>query len=81
MGTPVLVSKLGNGGSLVCSGVTGLKFDQQSPQSIAKTVKKFMNTEDVDWQANTSAYYRENLTPEMNYARLMEIYGAAKESI
>lgn len=81
VGTPVLVSKLGNGGSLVRSGVTGLKFDQQSPQSIAKTVKKFMNTEDVDWQANTSAYYRENLTPEMNYARLMEIYGAAKESI
>ena len=36
--------------------MTGLKFDQQSPQSIAKTVKKFMNTEDVDWQANTSAY-------------------------
>lgn len=81
VGTPVMVSKLGNGGSLVRSGVTGLKFDQQSPQSIAKTVKKFMNTEDVDWQANTSAYYRENLTPEMNYARLMEIYGAAKESI
>ena len=81
VGTPVLVSKLGNGGSLVRSGVTGLKFDQQSPQSIAKTVKKFMNTEDVDWQANTSAYYRENLTPEMNYARLMEVYRAAKESI
>ena len=81
VGTPVLVSKLGNGGSLVRSGVTGLKFDQQSPQSIAKTVKKFMNTEDVDWQANTNAYYRENLTPEMNYARLMEIYGAAKESV
>lgn len=81
VGTPVLVSKLGNGGSLVRSGVTGLKFDQQSPQSIAKTVKKFMYTEDVDWQANTSAYYRENLTPEMNYARLMEVYRAAKESV
>ena len=81
VGTPVLVSKLGNGGSLVRSGVTGLKFDQQSPQSIAKTVKKFMNTEDVDWQANTNAFYRENLTPEMNYARLMEVYRAAKESV
>ena len=81
VGTPVLVSKLGNGGSLVRSGVTGLKFDQQSPQSIAKTVKKFMNTEDVDWQANTNAFYRENLTPEMNYTRLMEVYRAAKESV
>lgn len=81
VGIPVLVSKLGNGGSLVRSGVTGLKFDQQSPQSIAKTVKKFMNTEDVDWQANTNAFYWENLTPEMNYARLMEVYRAAKESI
>lgn len=81
VGTPVLVSKLGNGGSLVRSGVTGLKFDQQSPQSIAKTVKKFMNTEDVDWQANTNAFYRENLTPEMNYTRLMEVYRDAKESV
>ncbi len=81
VGTPVLVSKLGNGGSLVRSGVTGLKFDQQSPQSIAKTVKKFMNTEDVDWQANTNAFYRENLTPEMNYTRLMEVYRAAKECV
>ena len=78
MGTPVLVSKLGNGGSLVRSGVTGLKFDQQSPQSIAKTVKKFMNTEDVDWQANTSAYYRENLTPEIAVQRVKEAWGLLK---
>ena len=44
-------------------------------------MKKFMNTEDVDWQANTNAFYRENLTPEMNYTRLMEVYRAAKESV
>ena len=81
MATPVLVSKLGNGGRLVRSGVTGLKCEQQSRQSMAKTVKKFMNTEDVDWQANTNAFYRENLTPEMNYTRLMEVYRAAKESV
>ena len=79
MGTPVLVSNLGNGGSLVRQGVTGLKFDPKSPQSIAKTVEKFRSMQDVNWEENTRRVYTQALTPEMNYTALMEIYAAARE--
>jgi len=81
MGTPVLVSNLGNGGSLIEQGVTGLKFDPKSPQSIAKAVEKFETMEDVNWEENTRRVYSQVMTPEKNYAALMEIYAAAKERV
>lgn len=81
MGTPVLVSNLGNGGSLIEQGVTGLKFDPKSPQSIAKAVEKFETMEDVNWEENTRRVYSRVMTPEKNYAALMEIYAAAKERV
>lgn len=79
MGTPVLVSNLGNGGSLIKQGVTGLKFDPKSPQSIAKAVKKMEAEKNVNWEENTRRVYDQALTPEKNYAALMEVYAAAKE--
>lgn len=81
MGTPVLVSNLGNGGSLIEQGVTGLKFNPKSPQSIAKAVEKFETMEDVNWEENTRRVYSQVMTPEKNYAALMEIYAAAKERV
>ena len=81
MGTPVLVSNLGNGGSLIKQGVTGLKFDPKSPQSIAKAVEKFEAEKNVNWEENTRRVYDQALTPEKNYAALMEIYAAAKERV
>ena len=79
VGTPVLVSNLGNGGSLVKQGVTGLKFDPKSPQSIAKAVEKLETMEAVNWEENTRRVYDQALTPEKNYAALMEVYAAARE--
>lgn len=79
MGTPVLVSNLGNGGSLIKQGVTGLKFDPKSPQSIAKAVEKMEAEKNVNWEENTRRVYDQALTPEKNYAALMEVYAAAKE--
>lgn len=81
MGTPVLVSNLGNGGSLIKQGVTGLKFDPKSPQSIAKAVKKMEAEKNVNWEENTRRVYDQALTPEKNYAALMEVYAAAKERV
>lgn len=78
-GTPVLVSNLGNGGSLIKQGVTGLKFDPKSPQSIANAVKKMEAEKNVNWEENTRRVYDQALTPEKNYAALMEVYAAAKE--
>lgn len=81
MGTPVLVSNLGNGGSLIKQGVTGLKFDPKSPQSIAKAVEKMEAEKNVNWEENTRRVYDQALTPEKNYAALMEVYTAAKERV
>ena len=77
VGTPVLVSKLGNAGSLVRQGETGMKFDQTSPASIARTVKAFWNDRQKDWYGNTLAQYRGTMSPEKNYEGLMEIYRQA----
>lgn len=74
VGTPVLVSDLGNGGSLVLEGVTGRKFNPKSPQSIANTVRSFLADTETPWNENALGEYRRYMTPENNYRRLMEIY-------
>ena len=78
-GTPVLVSRLGNAGSLVEEGVTGLKFDQEDPDSIARTVRAFLE-EKRDWSKAALEKYRGELTPEENYRRLLETYERAVAS-
>lgn len=77
VGTPVLVSDLGNGGSLVKAGLTGMKFNQKSPQSIADTVRAFLKDSTTPWCENTAQEYDSFMTPEKNYRRLMEIYAHA----
>ena len=79
VGTPVLVSDLGNGGSLVKQGVTGMKFNQKSPQSVADTVRALLKDTQTPWCENASREYHAYMTPENNYRRLMEIYDHAME--
>ena len=79
VGTPVLVSDLGNGGNLITQGRTGMKFNQKSPQSIASTVSTFLADQDTDWQKYTREAYLKTMTPEGNYERLMEIYAQAAQ--
>ena len=74
VGTPVLVSNLGNGGNLIREGWTGMKFNQKSPQSIASTVERFLNDRDTPWEQNTLEEYGRTMSPEGNYKALMEIY-------
>lgn len=77
VGTPVLVSDLGNAGSLVREGYTGMKFNQKSPQSIASTVEAFLEEQDTSWETNTLDEYARTMSPEGNYKALMEIYDRA----
>lgn len=77
VGTPVLVSDLGNGGSLVKQGLTGMKFNQRSPQSVADTVGAFLADTETPWCDNAKAEYDRFMTPESNYQRLMEVYDHA----
>ena len=74
-----MVSDLGNGGSLVKQGVTGMKFNQKSPQSVADTVRAFLKDTQTPWCENASRAYQTSMTPENNYRRLMEIYDHAME--
>ena len=78
MGTPVLVSRLGNGGSLIDEGVTGMKFRGDDPQSLADTVAAFWEREQ-DWTEAVLARYKKDMAPEENYRRLLEIYKKAME--
>lgn len=72
VGTPVLCSDLGNAGSIVTEGVTGRKFQPDSP-------------EDLAWAVGTSggmcestyAQYLSGYTAERNYETLEAIYRQA----
>lgn len=81
VGTPALVSDLGNAGSLIKQGVTGMKFNPHSPKSIADTVARFLEDTDTPWQENTLAQYRLTMTPEKNYEMLMDIYTRVREEM
>lgn len=78
MGTPVLVSRLGNGGSLIEEGLTGMKFRGDDPQSLADTVAAFWEREQ-DWTEAVLARYKKDMAPEENYRCLTEIYKKAME--
>ena len=69
MGTPIIASDIGNVGSLVVEGVTGMKFKCNSVVSLAKTVEKFMENP-VELPSEYLTMYSE----ENNYAMLKHIY-------
>lgn len=73
VGTPVLCSDLGNAGSIVTEGVTGRKFQPDSPEALARAVR------DCHGMCE-SAYrtYLEQYTARRNYQRLMEIYDGVR---
>lgn len=74
--TPVIVSDLGNAGSLVTSYVTGLKFIYNSEQALANCIDKFAEINDIDWKGNINIAYQNNWTNENNYRCLLSIYNA-----
>lgn len=70
-GTPVIGSNLGNTGSLIERGKSGLKFDYQSPESLAETVKKAEKELSGLEEETISRYSAKN-----NYEQLRKIYEA-----
>lgn len=70
VGTPVICSDLGNAGSIVEEGVTGCKFQPDSPKSIVKAI--FRCNDLVDSVASELA---EKYQAEKNYGILTCIYG------
>jgi glycosyltransferase involved in cell wall biosynthesis len=70
VGTPVVCSDLGNAGSIVIDGITGFKFDNSSPEDLAKCIYKVND----DVCETTLNFYMENYTEEKNYRQLIGIY-------
>ncbi len=72
VGTPVLVSDLGNAGDLVTAGRTGLKFRYDDPASLADAVLK---AEEAAFDAEAiRGEWAEHYSEETNYQQLKKIY-------
>ena len=77
VGTPVLVSKLGNPGMLVKEGETGYKFIHDNPEDLVEKINMMQKLSDEEYSAlSRKAYYCyfKNFTEEANYLKLMDIY-------
>lgn len=72
VGTPVIVSDLGNAGGLVTEGITGCKFKSDSPKELARAVFRIEEYKDI--YTSTVAEYKKKYTEEINYTILKEIY-------
>ena len=70
VGTPVVASDLGNAGSLVEEGKSGLKFQTDSPESLCETLKKTKTFKGLDED------YINRYSEESNYEQLRNIYEA-----
>lgn len=68
-GTPVIGSDLGNTGSLVEHGRTGLKFNYTSPESLAEAINKLLN---ISFEITDEMIHR--YSKEKNYKQLRNIY-------
>ena len=74
-GTPVIGSDLGNTGSLIKHGETGLKFNHKSAESLAENVLK-LEKEFRKFSEEYTVLY----SLDMNYKMLKQIYETVKEN-
>ena len=74
-GTPVIGSDIGNVGSLITDGMSGMKFKHDSPEALAKAVKEAVGWDMVEF---TFDNYCEKYTTEANYKKMVLIYAEIK---
>ncbi len=75
MGTPIIASDIGNVGSLVIEGVTGVKFKSNSVVDMAKAVERFMDNP-VELPPEYLTMYSE----DNNYNMLKNIYESVRRA-
>ncbi|MGN0836691.1 MAG: glycosyltransferase family 4 protein [Akkermansia sp.] len=78
--TPVLCSALGNAGSLVREGETGMRFRHDSPEDLADTVRRFCRIPAAHWEQPVRACYEAHYTPQRSAEQLRAIYRQAAEA-
>lgn len=72
VGTPVVCSSIGNAGSIVIEGVSGVKFKHDSPEQLVLSLKKLNSYKDIYY--TTLKEFSDKYTEEINYQILMDIY-------
>jgi glycosyltransferase involved in cell wall biosynthesis len=77
-GTPVIASRIGALAELVRDGETGLLFEPSNPQDLADKMAWALDHPEqmAVMGRNARAQYEAEFSAEVNYRRLMEIYGA-----
>jgi glycosyltransferase involved in cell wall biosynthesis len=78
-GRPLIASDLGSIASLVSDGVTGVLVPPGDARALAAAVHRALAHPDemAALGAAGHRYYQEHLTPERNYAALLEVYARA----
>ncbi|SFC74968.1 glycosyltransferase family 4 protein [Butyrivibrio sp. YAB3001] len=75
MGTPIIASDIGNVGSLVDEGISGIKFKSNSVVSMAKAVETFMEK-----PIHLPEEYLTKYSEENNYLMLKTIYETVRKN-
>jgi glycosyltransferase involved in cell wall biosynthesis len=82
LGLPVIGADVGNVGDLLQSGETGLLYQPGDPLALSAALRRYADDPVVakKMRGRAREYYLATHTPEKNYHRLIEIYGAAIQS-
>lgn len=73
-GTPVITGNMGNAGSLVEDGITGVKYRYDDPSALADAVRRSASMAGTEMVAACRKQYENTASPEGNYRTLCEIY-------
>lgn len=77
VGTPVIGSNLGNTGSLIIEGITGVKFRTNSEGDLVQSMKRLGEYKDI--YSTTFQQYKNLYTESGNYVSLMKIYHSTRK--
>ena len=73
-GVPVIAGRVGNMDGMVQEGVTGVKFEYNSIEDLARKVCEFEQMDLNRLKENAREFYQHRLRPEDNYHKLISIY-------
>lgn len=78
VGTPMIVSNLGNAGSIVEDDITGFKFQHDSTESLIAAIEKMGASNRRVMAENVKRKYISEYTEDANYRRILSIYQTVK---
>lgn len=79
VGTPIIVSDLGNAGSIVKEGITGAKFKADSCEDLVSAVYRLRNYKDI--RQSVFEEYKRYYTDKSNYEILQSIYNDIQNEV